>query len=179
MLILVCGKSGTGKSAIVKELINLGYTKVVTDTTRPPRRGEEHGIDYYFDSEEEFDELLNEGEFLEISRYNTRKGLWRYGTTRGAVADAGDKAVIILNPSGLKKFRKKKVEMKVVLVESSEDTILDRLAIRGDEPTEIVRRMDADNKDFEDIDQYIDYKITNENGDNLKDIAQQIVDLVK
>ena len=44
MLIGLCGKSGTGKSTIAKEIEALGYNRVVTDTTRPPRPGEQHGM---------------------------------------------------------------------------------------------------------------------------------------
>lgn len=175
MLIGICGKSGTGKSTLAKELENLGYNKVVTDTTRPPRKGEEHGVDYYFDSDKDFDELLFEKQFIETSQYNTVHGVWRYGTTIGALDDAGDKAVIVLNPDGVKAFKKKKINIKIVLVNTSDDTILDRLCERGDNPQEVIRRMNADEEDFADIGEYVDYTVKNENGTDIKELAQEIV----
>ena len=53
MLILV-GKSSSGKDTIQKELIKLGYTPIVNYTTRPPRIGEVDGIAYHFVTQEEF-----------------------------------------------------------------------------------------------------------------------------
>lgn len=177
MLIGICGKSGTGKSTLAKEIENLGYNKVVTDTTRPPRPGEEHGVDYYFDSDKDFNELYAEKQFIETSQYNTVKGVWRYGTTIGALDDAGDKAVIVLNPDGVKAFKKKKINIKIVLVETDENTILDRLCERGDNPQEVIRRMNADEDDFADIGKYVDYTVKNENGTDIKELAQEIVKL--
>lgn len=177
MLIGICGKSGTGKSTLAKELENLGYNKVVTDTTRPPRPGEQHGVDYYFDSEKDFTELYAEKQFVEVSQYNTVHGVWRYGTTIGALDDAGDKAVIILNPDGVKAFKKKKINIKVVLVETNDNTIIDRLCERGDNPQEVIRRMNADEEDFADIGEYVDYTVKNENDTDIKELAQEIVKL--
>ena len=43
----VCGKMCSGKDTVVKRLINKGFKKVVTYTTRPKRRGETDGVDYH------------------------------------------------------------------------------------------------------------------------------------
>lgn len=179
MLIGICGKSGTGKSSLVKELENLGYKRIVTDTTRPPRKGEVNEVDYYFDSEEEFDELLEEGEFIETTSYKVASGdIWRYGTTRGAIAESKPNSVIILNPEGVKAFIEKikpLKPLKIVHLISNERVILSRLEERGDTKKEILRRMEKDNEDFEGISDLVDFEIYNEKNTDLKQLAKMVI----
>lgn len=180
MLIAICGKSGTGKTSVVKELECLGYKKIVTDTTRPIRKGEVNGVDYYFDTEEEFDELLTEGEFIETTSYKVATGdVWRYGTTKGALAEAPEKSVIILNPDGIKALDSVQIAHKKVLIDSNETIILSRLEKRGDLKSEIKRRMEADEKDFEGISNIVDFTVYNEKKTNLHYLANLIIRLVE
>ena len=180
MLIGLVGKSGVGKTAILREIEKLGYKRVVTDTTRPPREGEENGVDYFFESDAEFDEMLNEGEFIETTSYNVATGeTWRYGTTRGQLAEVGDKGVIILNPDGLKAFREKGINIQIVLIESNEAVVLKRLIARGDTKEEIERRMEADDRDFEGISEIVDFSVYNESDSKLDEIAKMIVNLAE
>ena len=70
MLILV-GPSATGKSEIVKCLVNkFQMKKFVTCTTRLPRPGEVDGVDYYFMSKDEFLVHLEKGDFIDCVSYN-------------------------------------------------------------------------------------------------------------
>ncbi len=178
MLIGLCGKSGTGKSTIAKEIEALGYNRVVTDTTRPPRPGEQHGIDYWFDTPEMWKELWDEKQFVEHTSYKVANGeTWKYGTTVGALDDAGEDAIIILNPDGVKAFKHKKIPVKIVLIETDKDTLLKRLKLRGDDPAEVERRLAADEKDFKDMHRYADLKIKNGEINNPKDLARLIVRL--
>ena len=48
------GPAGSGKSALVKELRKYGVPMLVSHTTRPVKAGEEHGVDYYFVTGEQF-----------------------------------------------------------------------------------------------------------------------------
>ena len=176
MTIGLCGKSGTGKSSLCNEFLKLGYNKVITDTTRPPREGEKNGVDYYFDTEEEFQEYLDMGEFIETTSYKVASGaIWKYGTTIGQLNDAGENAIIILNPDGVKAFRDQNRPIKIVLVESPEELLLTRLVARGDNEKEIKRRLAADEQDFKDIGQYADLKVKNDEKSNLKNLAKYII----
>ncbi len=68
-LFILSAPSGTGKSTIAGRLLQQleGIRKVVTVTTREPRPGERHGIDYIFMSREEFEEGIENGLFLEYA----------------------------------------------------------------------------------------------------------------
>ena len=79
VLLVISGPSGVGKDTIARRLIDRqpeNFYFVVTATTRDPRPGEEHGVDYFFVSEEEFARMIDEGELLEYAIvYNDFKGV--------------------------------------------------------------------------------------------------------
>lgn len=176
MIIGLCGMSGTGKSSLCNELVKLGYNKVITDTTRPPREGEVDEVDYFFDTEEEFQELEDMGEFIETTSYKVASGAtWRYGTTIGQLRDAGPNSVIVLNPQGVRALRNLEKSTKIVLINANKILLLSRLKSRGDNPKEIERRLAADEKDFEGIEQYADLIVKNDEKTNLRKLAKYIV----
>jgi guanylate kinase len=65
--IFISGPSGVGKSSIIKELLKRTPDLIlsVSYTTRPPRPGEQDGVDYYFVSRSTFDEMVSRGSFME------------------------------------------------------------------------------------------------------------------
>lgn len=80
-IICLMGKSSTGKDTIYKRLLSdrgLGLKKIVPYTTRPIRAGERNGVEYYFRSEEQFQQLKARGRIIEDREYHTFHGLWRY-----------------------------------------------------------------------------------------------------
>ncbi len=67
-VIVISGPSGVGKTTIYKRLLVELEDKIcfsVSVTTRPPRKNEVEGVDYYFVSKEEFDKLRKNNEFVE------------------------------------------------------------------------------------------------------------------
>ena len=50
-IVILCGKSSSGKDLIKNKLIKNGFKGIVTNTTRPPREGEKEGVNYYYLSE--------------------------------------------------------------------------------------------------------------------------------
>ena len=86
-LVIISGPSGSGKSTIVRRLLqqcSLPLVLSVSATTRDAREGEEHGVDYYFLTPEQFTSRRAAGEFLECFEVFGR-GHW-YGTLRSEVA---------------------------------------------------------------------------------------------
>lgn len=85
-LLILAGPAGVGKSTLCDRLVREvpGFERVVTATTRSPRPNEQHGRDYHFLSESEFDRRLAAGDFLEWACVHQRH---RYGTLKSAVLD--------------------------------------------------------------------------------------------
>ncbi|QWV94440.1 guanylate kinase [Geomonas oryzisoli] len=67
VLYVISAPSGAGKTSLCKEIIDIfpNLRHSVSYTTRPPRNGEVHGRDYFFVGKEEFDRMVEAGEFAE------------------------------------------------------------------------------------------------------------------
>ena len=106
-------------------------------TTRPPRPGEENGNDYWFLSHEEFEERLQNGEFLEHATYAGN----RYGTLRSELDRADDGLVLEIELQGARQVRKALPEaLQVFIKPPSLDALRTRLIGRGAEDTEQIER---------------------------------------
>ncbi len=156
--IVLCGKSGSGKTTVGKELERLGYKKIVTYTTRPKRAGEVDGVDYHFVSEAEFQALADTGQFAETASYNASFGFCRYGSLK---SDYGiPHSYIILNPIGLKAVKNQGPGAFTVYLYADKETLVKRLKARGDTEVEITRRLKADDEDFALFDSFADLLIS-------------------
>ena len=84
-LIVVAAPSGAGKSSLVKALMEVDaqVRPSVSHTTRPPRGQEKHGREYFFVSNDEFDQMVASNAFLEWAHVHGQ----RYGTSRKAIED--------------------------------------------------------------------------------------------
>ena len=83
-LIIFSAPSGAGKSSLIKEVISRSSGNIqlsISATTRSPRNGEEHGRDYFFISDEEFDELKKQNSFVEHANVYG----YQYGTLKSFV----------------------------------------------------------------------------------------------
>lgn len=173
-MIVLCGKTASGKDTIQKQLILRGMKSIVSYTTRPPRQGEVDGVAYHFISQEEFLKKRESNFFAESTSYNVASGeTWYYGS---AVEDLTDDKVVILNPEGVKEIKKiTTLNPKVFYIIADEDTIWNRLRSRGDNSEEARRRLNADDEDFKGINKYIDFAIRNEGLISPEEIAEMIL----
>ena len=80
-LFVVSGAAGTGKDSVVKALreAHPEIEKTVSATTRAPRPGEQEGVDYYYRTREQFQQLIENDQVVEHNFYNGNY----YGTLRG------------------------------------------------------------------------------------------------
>jgi guanylate kinase len=157
ILLILAGPAGSGKSTLCDRLVHegLGFTRVVTATTRPPRAGEIDGVHYHFLTPAEFDAKLAAGEFLEWAWVHSdpSKGIdRRYGTLAAAVLEPlrrGQKLAINIDVQGVDSFRRVAATepllrryMTTVFIEVSPEIIRSRLVGRGtDAAEEIARRL--------------------------------------
>ena len=174
-MIVLTGMSCSGKSAILKALQKLGYERIITYTTRPPRRGEKDGVDYYFISDRLFNIKSANNEFAEVESFQTTSGTWHYGSRVWGYLQ-NDKSAIILTPKGVRAVKNKypKADIPVFYIETPEFVRYQRMKNRGDNKQEAARRRERDKEDFKDIEQIMDYKIVNDGSLSVRQIAKKI-----
>lgn len=78
----IMGKSATGKDTVYKELLKArpDFKTVVPYTTRPIRDGEMDGVEYYFSTQKQLEEMRSSGKVIELRTYQTVMGPWSYFT---------------------------------------------------------------------------------------------------
>ena len=141
---VITGPSGVGKGTLIRTLRERvpGLELSVSATTRGPRAGEQHGVDYHFLSDAEFEERVQAGDFVEHAAYSGR----RYGTLRSeleARTRAGAPVVLEIEVQGARQVRSTLPEaVQVFIAPPSEEALRTRLVGRGaDDPDQIERRL--------------------------------------
>lgn len=145
--ICLVGRMGSGKSTMLKELVSRGYTRVVSVTTRPKRKGEKDGIDYIFSDDKSFDAGIMWGDLSAVREYDTVFGKWRYGIDLNMIPEDKD-TVMILDPKGLIEVHDKIPHIYGIYLDADRDLCKARALMRGDNPDEVDRRLEADDDDF-------------------------------
>lgn len=155
--IIVClvGKSAAGKDSIALLLSRQpGWHNVVSCTTRPKREKEREGESYYFLTPDEFAQKVINGDMLEATYFND----WHYGTAKSALVDGIN--VGVWNPEGYDCLREtlkndSDVTFMPYYIKCKDKTRLLRSLNREEDPDvhEIVRRFQADEEDFEWLDE--------------------------
>lgn len=155
----IMGKSSTGKDTIYKKLIEdetISLKKIIPYTTRPIRAGEQNGVEYFFCTEEQVDELLKQGKVIELRAYHTVHGIWKYFTVDDGQVDLKHQNYLMIGTlEAYLKIRDYYGEANVVpvYIEVEDGERLFRALTRErqqDSPKyeELCRRFLADAKDF-------------------------------
>ena len=86
LIIVISAPSGAGKTSLCKRLLQTSplFYYSVSFTTRPPRKNEIEGVDYYFVSREEFQKMIERGEFVEWAEVHGHM----YGTSAKLIDEA-------------------------------------------------------------------------------------------
>ena len=151
LLVLISAPSGGGKTTLCEQLLatDPNIIRVITCTTRPPREGEQDGVDYYFLDVETFRRRVGAGDFLEHANVHGN----HYGTLKSEVLsklDLGKNVLLSVDVQGAASIRDraetdlrlKQALVTVFITPPSMKTLEERLKTRGkDSPAIIDRRL--------------------------------------
>lgn len=180
LLLVISGPSGSGKGTIIKRLLELDRSFVysVSATTRVPREGEVHGVNYYYITREEFEERIASDMMLEHAEYCGNY----YGTPKKEVyenLEAGRSVILEIEVAGAMQIKKKCPDAVLIMVAPPDYATLEaRLRGRGDDVDESVirNRLETAKVELGKIGEY-DYIVVN--GDGMVDAAvRSIFDVV-
>lgn len=171
-MIVLVGKSGCGKTSIERRLQKMGFSPIVSYTTREKRKGEIRGQAYNFVTRPDFATLERKGYFLETSTFNGN----RYGAAK---KDFTDNAVVVLDLNGLRVVEEyfagaQALPIVSFFIEADEEELKRRMKNRGDSEDSILDRLEHDKREFSEARKQVTHVIQN---DDLEESVERILSL--
>lgn len=165
LLIVFSGPSGVGKGTVRQEIFSTPDYKFeysVSMTTRPQRPGEVDGVDYFFRTREEFEELIRQGQMLEYAEYVGNY----YGTPLTYVNETLDKGIDVfleIEVQGAIQVKQKVPDgVFIFLTPPDLEELEDRLVGRGTDSQEVIaRRIERAREEIALMREY-DYAVVND-----------------
>ena len=142
-LIIFSAPSGAGKSSLIRKLIELGEKSIelsVSATTRLPREGEVHGKDYFFISDDEFNQMRENNAFLESAIVHG----FQYATLRSFVEEkinSGISIILDIDVQGFIQIKNSSIKhTSIFILPPSFDELEKRLHTRGLDSKEVISK---------------------------------------
>lgn len=154
---IIIGPSGSGKDYLMRKLVEKGLKGCLKMTTRPQRKNETQCITYNFVNDNQFTELIKENKFLAYQKFNVtpenkETETWYYGVTKEEFENS---QVLIMTPGEFENITpEQRKGCFVVYLDIDRKTRESRLFKREDKNDSIKRRLDADEQDFKDFNDY-------------------------
>ena len=164
-LIVFSAPSGAGKSSLIKNIIEKSTGDIdlsISATTRPPRDGEEHGRDYFFISDEEFNELRRSDSFIEHANVHG----YQYGTLKSFVDEKilnGISIILDIDVQGFNLIRNAiEHNLSIFIIPPSIKELRKRLTSRGLDSSDVIeKRLSNAKTELKYAEQY-DYIVLND-----------------
>lgn len=167
-LFVISGSSGVGKGTVIKEFLNKHpeFRLSISCTTRGKREGEEHGVNYFFLTPEEFKECISNDEFLEWAEFSGN----HYGTRKAFVEGClknGENLILEIDTKGALNVKKIMPEAELIFIAPpSIEELEARLRGRHTESEEAIQKRLASIKLEIENSKYFDYKVVNDTVEN-------------
>ena len=176
--VVITGPSGVGKGTLIRSLrARMPELELsVSATTRRPRPGETHGVDYHFMAPDEFERHVQAGDFVEHADYAGA----RYGTLRSELQTrlaGGAPVVLEIEVEGARQVRETMPEaVQVFIAPPSPEALRARLVGRGtDAPEQVEARLRTAERELAAQDEF-PHVVVN---DRLEDAVEQLVEIVR
>jgi len=177
-LLMIAAPSGAGKSSLVTAFLkdNPQWALSISTTTRPPRPGEQHGREYFFTSQADFQARQARGEFLEWAQVHGNY----YGTSKAWIESqlaAAQNVILEIDWQGAQQIRKifcdrRPPPASVFIMPPSIQTLEERLRRRGQDSEAVIQQRLAAAEDEIAHAQEFDYVIINQEfSDALGELA--------
>ena len=174
---IISAPSGSGKSTLVNEILQIvpGLEFSISYTTRLPRGSEQDGREYFFVSRQQFEEMLERGDFLEHANVFGNY----YGTARRFLQDAeqnGNDLLLDIDVQGAEQIKKKLPDaVSIFVLPPDRPTLEKRLRSRSLDVEEVIqRRLVTATREIENYSKY-DYILVNDRLDESKEALKSIL----
>ena len=179
IIVILSSPSGAGKTTLVNEISKRNNFQIsISHTTRKPRSNETEGKDYYFVSESEFKNLIDENKFLEYAKVFQNY----YGSSKDDVfkkLNNSENVIFDIDWQGTQQIKKQKLNYKIVtifILPPSRDELYNRLLNRDRNDEKIAKeRMIQFNEDVLHWKDY-DFVVIN---DDLENCYKKIIKFIK
>lgn len=180
MLFVISSPSGGGKTTIIRELFSIlpGLRFSVSATTRPKRKIEKEGKDYYFITKKEFEDRITTGDFVEWEQVHGQY----YGTLKSEVdkyINSSLDLVFDVDVKGALNIKKLYPKAVSIFIEAPRDDLVKRLKKRSTETDdEIKKRLERMDMELSYKDKF-DFSVVNNSGaDGIKNAVNEIINII-
>lgn len=173
---ILSGPSGVGKNTVAEAICKKGHaTRAITATTRSPRPDEKDGNDYYFVTQEQFEDWLQSGKLLEHNEYGDNY----YGTPAFSVNDATKDnlpVLLVIDVNGALNIKSEHSQVHLIFLQPPDiETLESRLRRRGDEDEKSIQfRLRQARNEMKMVDKY-DYTVVNDEIQNAVSEVKRIL----
>ena len=182
-LFVILGKSASGKSTIMREVLSkLEIPVLLSCTTRPPRPNEVDGIDYNFVTFSTFDEDYKNENILEydVFRIDSLKETWVYYTKKSDLLLPTTSQIKIVSPVGLAQLMGNKElrdDIVSIYIDAPDKLRKKRYLTRAISPDNMNDRFARDEKAFQHL--FTDYIIINDENTSIHEASNQVIEIIE